>query len=135
MGLGLALLSGSLAAGAAGQEGEGGHKGDVWYKTPVPEIKTPAKPMVGPIDRDAAGRGEISFYQRCALCHLDRMNKDETFKQILGVPMTGILKDASPSREAAVRELIKKGGFRMPGFQYSLNAKQMDELVAYLKTQ
>jgi len=37
-------------------------------------------------------------------------------------------------KERAVREIILKGGPRMPGFQYGLTPNEVDDLVAYLKT-
>jgi hypothetical protein len=48
--------------------------------------------------------------------------------------LTALLRDAGAAKEKAVREIILKGGPRMPGFQYGFTAEQMDDLVAYLKT-
>jgi hypothetical protein len=51
-----------------------------------------------------------------------------------------LFKDASPTREVDVREMIQTGTLslskplRMPGFRYGLDSKQLDELIAYLKT-
>lgn len=126
------LLAGVLVARVAGQEGEA--RKDVTYKTPVPKGTAPAKPVVGPADRDAVARGEIWFYQRCAICHMDRIHKDMTYKQVLGPHLTGLLKDAPASREAAVREVIKTGTMRMPGFEYGLDAREIDDVIAYIKT-
>lgn len=93
-----------------------------------------AQPASKPaMEKGAVARGEIWFYQRCALCHMERIVKDETF-QPLGPSLKGLLKDASASKEAAVRAVITTGTLRMPGFQYGLDAKELDELIAFLKT-
>jgi mono/diheme cytochrome c family protein len=83
--------------------------------------------------RSAPQRGEVWFYQRCALCHMERIVKDETYMP-LGPSLKGLLKDATPSRESDVREFIKMGSLRMPGFRYTLNDQELDELIGFLKT-
>jgi len=98
-------------------------------------IAMQAQPASSPAaDKDAVARGEIWFYQRCAICHVDRIDKDVTYKQILGPYLMGTLKNATPAREATARELIKAGTLRMPGYKYSLSDRELDELMAFLKT-
>jgi len=93
-----------------------------------------AQPASNPVmDKDAVARGEIWFYQRCALCHMERIVKDELYKP-LAPSLKGLLKDASPGKAAVVLAVIKVGTLRMPGFQYGLDAKEFDELIAFLKT-
>jgi mono/diheme cytochrome c family protein len=82
---------------------------------------------------ETVARGEVWFYQRCALCHLDRIVKDDTTAPV-GPKLNGVLKDASPARETAVRERIQRGTLRMPGFRYGFTAEQFEELMAYLET-
>jgi mono/diheme cytochrome c family protein len=48
--------------------------------------------------------------------------------------LEGLFKNAAPDQEKTVREFILKGTPRMPGWQYTLDAKQIDDLIAYLKT-
>ena len=91
------------------------------------------QPSQAATDRIAVARGEIWFYQRCALCHMERIVKDETYMP-LGPSLKGLLKNEPPSREAEVREFIKTGSLRMPGFQHGMDAKELDELLAFLKT-
>ena len=99
---------------------------------PLGTLQAPqtAKPAT---EKDAVARGEIWFYQRCALCHMQRIVKDETYMP-LGPSLKGLLKDAPASKEANIREFIKTGSLRMPGFQYGLDAREFDELIAFLKT-
>ena len=93
-----------------------------------------SQPASGTADAQKIARGEVLFYQACPICHLDRIEKDVIHKQILAPALSGVLKNASPSREAAVLEQITKGSLRMPGFQYSLDANELDELMAFLRT-
>lgn len=82
-----------------------------------------------------ASQGEALFLQRCALCHLspDGWRKSGLAPPI-GPSLTGVMKDGAPEREAAVRETIRVGSASMPGFQYGLDARQLDHLIAYLRT-
>jgi mono/diheme cytochrome c family protein len=101
----------------------------------------PPAPRVTPIDYDMRKavtppslsedelNGKKLFVQRCALCH-----------DLLGQPATatvGPWVDAETVKsrgEARVREQILKGSRRMPGWQYTLDARQVDQMIAYLKT-
>ena len=81
-------------------------------------------------------RGEGLFIQRCSLCHLPKRPQAKTPATVPsnGPSLNGVMKKANPNQEAVIRELILKGTPRMPGFQYGLAAKEMDELIAYLNT-
>jgi len=78
-------------------------------------------------------RGEGLFLQRCSLCHLAQAKRLIPDAQPYGSSLTALLRDAGPAKEKAVREIISKGGPRMPGFQFGLTAEQTDDLVAFLK--
>lgn len=86
-------------------------------------------------DENTVSQGHALFVQRCALCHLspDGWRKSGLAPSI-GPSLTGVLKDGSPEREAAVRERIRLGSQAMPGFQYGLDPQQLDRVIAYLKT-
>lgn len=78
-------------------------------------------------------RGESVFYQRCSFCHLPRVRKAGTTPGPAPA-LAGVLKGATPGREALVRDYILKGSDRMPGWQYGLSSAQLDDLLIYLKT-
>jgi mono/diheme cytochrome c family protein len=82
---------------------------------------------------ETAKRGEAWFYQRCSLCHMGRIVKDDTY-QPMAPRLNGVLRNAAPEREKLVRELIQRGSPRMPGFRYNFTPAEFEELVAYLKT-
>jgi mono/diheme cytochrome c family protein len=78
-------------------------------------------------------RGENFFRQRCSLCHLPRKLKFGS-PAVVGPDLTGLFKEASPEKMKLLRGSILKGGPGMPGFQYGLEPKEVDDLIAYLKT-
>jgi mono/diheme cytochrome c family protein len=82
---------------------------------------------------DEARRGEGLFLQRCSLCHLPRKLKSGS-PPVIGPSLSGQFKDANPNEMKVLRNFILKGGPDMPGFQYGLEPKDLEDLVAYLKT-
>ena len=82
---------------------------------------------------DQETRGEGLFLQRCSLCHLPRKLKFGS-PPTVGPSLSGAFKGATPEAERALRQFILKGSSDMPGFQYGLAPKEMDDLVSYLKT-
>jgi mono/diheme cytochrome c family protein len=91
-----------------------------------------------PVDRAThsdtpAFRGEGWFQQNCSVCHVGLWEKQGQGKPT-GPSLTGVLKGATPAREAAVRAQIQKGSQNMPGFQNTFTSAQLEELITYLKT-
>jgi mono/diheme cytochrome c family protein len=82
-------------------------------------------------DKEGVKRGEAVFNKYCPICHLGRPSKTSPF---IGRNLRGILKNGKPEQEAAVREFIRKGSDKMPGFQYNLTPAQIEDLIGYLKT-
>jgi mono/diheme cytochrome c family protein len=77
-------------------------------------------------------RGEGLFLQRCSLCHLPRKLKSGS-PPVIGPSLSGQFKDSTPDQQKVLRGFILKGGPNMPGFQYGLEPKEVDDLVAFLK--
>ena len=75
----------------------------------------------------AEWEGKKMFQQRCSLCHTPPAPGDK----IYGPMLSG---ETVAGKEAAVRALILQGTQRMPGFQYGLEPKEIDNIIAYLKT-
>ena len=96
-------------------------------------VSTQAPAVASALDSRTAMRGEAWFYQRCSLCHMGRIVKDDTY-QPMAPRLTGVLKNATPQRDAAVREKVQQGSLRMPGFRYNFTPAEFEELMAYLKT-
>jgi len=82
---------------------------------------------------DEQTRGEGLFLQRCSICHLPRKLKFGS-PPVVGPSLNGQFKDASSDQMKILRGFILKGGPDMPGFQYGLEPKEVDDLISYLKT-
>jgi mono/diheme cytochrome c family protein len=95
--------------------------------------KTTVAPAIADKLNDDARRGEGLFLQRCSLCHLPRKLKFGS-PPVIGPSLNGQFKDAGPDQMKILRNFILKGGPDMPGFQYGLEPKEVDDLIAYLKT-
>ena len=79
-------------------------------------------------------RGEGLFLQRCSVCHVAKVLKKT--HPSFGPSLSGLLRDekTAPEKEKFARQFILNGGPNMPGFQYGLEPKEIDDLNAYLKT-
>ncbi len=105
-----------------------------WLIVPAPASTQPqSPPPQAAAAGDAVRHGEAWFYQRCSLCHMGRIVKDNTYES-MAPSLEGILKDAPSDREKLVREAIQRGTRRMPGFRYNFTPTEFEELIAYLKT-
>jgi mono/diheme cytochrome c family protein len=78
---------------------------------------------------DEVYRGRVLWVQRCALCH-DGVGQPSyhTMGPWLDADIVKSLGDP------AVRAIIAAGTARMPEFRYDLDAQQVDDLLAFLKT-
>lgn len=71
-------------------------------------------------------KGRSRFAQRCANCHLGTAQRPGPLLSQQTVEKRG---------EAFIREKIMKGTPAiMPGFEYSLEPAQIDQIIAFLKT-
>ena len=73
-------------------------------------------------------------FQQCGVCH----NSDSTEKK-MGPGLKGLFQNEKMNNgkkptEANVREMILKDGGKMTGFEEQLKGKDLDNLIAYLKT-
>ncbi len=74
---------------------------------------------------EAQLRGRRIVAQRCANCHAGNPRQP-------GPPLG---KQIVESRgEAFIRDKVKKGSTLMPGFEYTLQADQINDVMAFLKT-
>ncbi len=83
-----------------------------WVQAPLPLAETESK-----------GRG--LFAQRCANCHGGTAQNPGPLLSRQTVERLG---------EPVIREKVRKGSSMMPGFEYSVQAAQIDQIVAFLKT-
>ena len=105
-------LTATLATGARAQSADG-------YFSSV--VKKPLG--------EAGTRGQGVFLQRCQICHLPQLPERSA-------PMGPVLNHvqmATPDAEAKFRTKVLDGSMKMPGFKYTLQQQQVDDLVAYFK--
>ena len=117
-----ALIGASLAATPS----------SLWMQSGNAASQAGAAASPAPLLKDQQTRGENLFRQRCSVCHLPRELKFGS-PPVIGPSLRGVFELAGPDRQSALRETILKGGAAMPGFQYGLEPKQVDDLIAFLK--
>lgn len=79
---------------------------------------------------EAEVNGRKLFVQRCALCH-DPLGQP-SYPNTPGPWVDGAT--VGDLGEESVRDIIMMGSARMPGWRYTLDATQVDQVIAYLKT-
>jgi len=114
----LSVLGLAFGLAAAGPAGDAKKKPDKKGKEKLGDV--------------TAGQGV--YKNNCAVCHF----ADKTDKRI-GPGLKGFFKkdkmfDDRPVNEETVRDLILNGGGKMIPFKEKLDGKQLDDLMAYLKT-
>jgi mono/diheme cytochrome c family protein len=80
-------------------------------------------------------RGEEIYYMKCWICHNDYTIKAEkgAAPTLRGLYKKESLWNGDPVNDQTVTKQIKDGSSRMPGFGYTLNDKDMADLMAYLR--
>jgi mono/diheme cytochrome c family protein len=71
--------------------------------------------------------GQRVFQQRCGICHAPA----RAGFQMYG---TALYKDLVNGNEDAIKEMIRSGSGKMPGFKLGLQPSEIDAIVEYLKT-
>jgi len=76
---------------------------------------------------DVQKLGQRVFQQRCSICHAPARP---------GFQMYGpaLYKDLVSGSEDAIKEMIRSGSDKMPGFKLGLQPSEIDAIVEYLKT-
>lgn len=76
---------------------------------------------------DVQKLGQRVFQQRCGICH----EQARPGFQMYG---TALYKDLVNGNEDAIKEMIRSGTTKMPGFKFGLQPSEIDAIVEYLKT-
>jgi len=76
---------------------------------------------------DAQKLGQRVFQQRCGICHEQARAGFQNYGPVL-------YKDLVIGNEDAIKEMIRSGTTKMPGFKLGLQPSEIDEIVEYLKT-
>ena len=82
--------------------------------------------------------GKRLFSQNCALCHspVKKNNKNPADPgTTIGPRLVGLFSGPKALPDAVAKTFILKGvADKMPGFQYGLEPKEIEAIIAYLKT-
>jgi cytochrome c len=73
-------------------------------------------------------------FQQCTGCHSAETSETKVGPSLKGLFHKRLLRDGVPVNERSIRLKIKNGGDGMPSYDRILSSKEMDRLVAYLKT-
>jgi mono/diheme cytochrome c family protein len=71
--------------------------------------------------------GQRVFEQRCGICHAPARPGFQMYG-------TALYKDLINGSEDAIKEIIRSGSGKMPGFKLGLQPAEIDAIVEYLKT-
>ena len=81
--------------------------------------------------------GKGLFMQNCSVCHLPILENSKDAAgggPTIGPPLEGLFRGERTRPEEAVRTFIMRGTQKMPGFQDGLERREIDSIIAYLKT-
>ena len=96
-----------------------------------PAATSPKSAAPRPALNDQQKSGEAWFVQNCTLCHMPTNQKKRL--KIVAPPLEGMFGEDADS--GALRQFIQNGvPGKMPAFRFGLDEKQIDDIIAYLKT-
>ena len=71
-------------------------------------------------------RGRIIITQNCNICHLPQNPGSQTYGPLLN-------KASANGDDALMKTVIQNGLVKMPGWKYTLNDAQINDVIAYIK--
>ena len=106
--------------------------------SPAAQSSKPSSSSTAPSLTEQQKAGENLFLNNCSLCHLPHKEgnpKSTEEGTSYGPSLKGLFRGAKPVlNDQVARQFIMKGTQKMPGFQYSLEPKEIDSIIAYIKT-
>lgn len=76
----------------------------------------------------AQARGREIITQNCNICHLPQSyGSQQTYGPLLN-------RASANGDDALMKTVIENGLVKMPGWKYTLNAQQINDVIAYIKT-
>jgi mono/diheme cytochrome c family protein len=86
---------------------------------------------------EAEKSGRKIFQTRCAMCHVGQepaVEMSSPNAERRPATMGPLLSRANTTNEAALKQKIKDGSVKMPGYKYTLTDPQVDQVIAFMKT-
>ena len=90
-----------------------------------------------PTLNDAEKAGRKIFQTRCAMCHVGQepaVEMSSPNAERRPATMGPLLSRANTTNESTLKQKIKDGSAKMPGYKYTLTDQQVDQVVAFMKT-
>jgi cytochrome c len=84
-----------------------------------------------PVESTSDGR---RLFEQCSGCHSAETSERKVGPSLKGLFQRRVLGNGVPANEHSIRLRIKNGGDGMPSYDRILSSKELDSLVAYLKT-
>ena len=81
----------------------------------------------------AVSNGERLF-QQCSGCHSVDTSQKRVGPSLKGLFHKRELANGTPANERSIRRKIMNGGDGMPAYERIFSAKELDDLIAYLKS-
>jgi len=79
-------------------------------------------------------KGRGVYRAHCAICHFSASTTKKIGPGMKGLYARGRFTDGTKVNDTSLHRWIERGGKNMPGFKNSLRARQIRDLMAYLKT-
>ena len=74
-----------------------------------------------------------SLFQQCIGCHSAQTGEKRVGPSVKGLFKKHELLNGTPANEGSIRLKIKTGGDGMPSYEQTLSAKELDQLIEYLR--
>ena|ERR1051325_10711623 len=100
-----------------------------------PPAKTDTKKAASHSAAGSATRGKQVFEQKCAMCHFADSDQKKIGPGLKGISKRGTFSvNGNKVTAESLRTWIENGDSQMPGMKDSLDAAQIRDVVAYVKT-
>jgi len=82
----------------------------------------------------AVGRGKSLFQQKCSVCHYDTSDQKKIGPGLKGLSKRGTFTNGNKITDDSLKTWIENGDQLMPPFKDVLEAAQIKDVIAYVKT-
>lgn len=83
----------------------------------------------------AVARGKTIFQQKCTVCHYDTSNQKKIGPGLKGLSKRGTFSvNGNKITDESLKTWIENGDQLMPGLKDTLEASQIKDVIAYIKT-
>jgi len=85
-------------------------------------------------DAAAVGKGKSLFQQKCSVCHYDTSDQKKIGPGLKGLSKRGTFANGNKITDESLKSWIENGDQLMPPFKDVLEAGQIKNVIAYVKT-